>query len=146
MNPAEELKRYVSFCGSYCKRCPWFTGELRHIYREASFAFQEYGLERRIKGEVNVEEFRRGLDILKDLGICSGCKLEIKERPEDDRCKIRQCAYRKGYDLCSDCPDFPCETLKSHPGVIKFKCIENLKEIKEIGIERWLDKQWAKGS
>lgn len=28
MNANEELKRFISFCGSYCKKCPWGHGEL----------------------------------------------------------------------------------------------------------------------
>lgn len=142
MNPNEELKRFISFCGSYCKKCPWFTGELRSIFQKAEFALYEYGLEKRINDKIDVNEFKKGLEILKNLGICSGCKQEIKENPEDDRCKIRQCAYRKGYDTCGDCPEFPCDMLISHPGVVKFRCIENLREIREKGISEWLKKQW----
>ncbi|RLA93243.1 MAG: hypothetical protein DRG69_07450 [Deltaproteobacteria bacterium] len=142
MNPNEELKRFISFCGSYCKKCPWFTGELRNIFQEAAFAFEEYGLERRLEGKVDINEFKKGFEILKELGICSGCKQEIKETPEEDRCKIRQCACKRGYNTCAECPEFPCEMLKSHPGVVKFKCIENLQEIKEKGLKGWLEKQW----
>lgn len=140
MNPQEEIKRFVGFCGAYCKKCPWFTGELRDIFKKADFALNEYGLERRLKDKINIDDFKKRLEILKNLGICSGCKQEIKERAEDDRYKIRQCAYRKGYDTCADCPEFSCQLLESHPGVIKFGCIENLKEIKEKGISEWLEK------
>lgn len=105
MNPQEELKRFAGFCGAYCKKCPWFTGELRDIFKKAEFALKEYGLERRLE-EIDVENFKKGLEILKNLRICSGCKQEIKE------------------------------------GVIKFGCIENLKEIKEKGISEWFEKQW----
>lgn len=40
------------------------------------------------------------MEILRNPGICSGCKQEIKEKLEEDRCKIRQCTYRKGYNTC----------------------------------------------
>ena len=68
----------------------------------------------------------------------------IAENPEDDRCKIRQCCFRKGFDLCNECTDFPCDLLKNNPGVIRFHCIENLAEIKEKGIRYWIDKQMAR--
>lgn len=142
MNYEEEKRRYISFCGSYCKKCPWFTGEIRDTFKRALFAFEEYGLGRLIKGRVNAGEFREALRALSMAGICSGCKAEIKERPEEDRCKIRQCAYRRGVELCSECSEFPCGMLIGHPGVIKFKCIENLIELKERGLKAWIDRQW----
>jgi hypothetical protein len=103
---------------------------------------EEYGFKRLLEGKVDIENLRIGLSILANSGICSGCKAEVAEVPEADRCKIRQCCYRKGFNLCSECPQFPCELLKSNPGVIKFHCIENLMEIKEKGIKHWIDKKW----
>jgi hypothetical protein len=101
-----------------------------------------YGFKRILEGNVDTENFRRGLQILADAGICSGCKAEIAKNPEEDRCKIRQCCYNKGFDLCVECSEFPCELLKANPGVIKFHCIENLIEIKEKGVKHWVEKQW----
>lgn len=74
-----------------------------------------------------------------NIQIDSGCKAEIAENPEEDRCKIRQCCHQKGLDLCCECNSFPCDLLKSNPEVIKFHCIDNLKEIEEKGIEYWID-------
>ena len=51
-------------------------------------------------------------------------------------------AIIRGMNFCIECPDFPCDLLKTHPGVIKFHCIENLIEIREKGLEYWIDKQW----
>jgi hypothetical protein len=142
MNYEEEMKRYISFCGSYCHTCDWYTGKIRRIFQNALDMLEEYGFKRLLEGKVDIENLRIGLSILANSGICSGCKAEVAEVPEADRCKIRQCCYRKGFNLCSECPQFPCELLKSNPGVIKFHCIENLMEIKEKGIKHWIDKKW----
>jgi len=142
MDYEKELELYISYCGSYCHTCVWFTGEIRRVFREALRTFDEYGLGRRLAGIIDADAFRDGLVRLSESGICSGCKAEVKEKPGEDRCKIRQCAHSKGYLLCSECPEFPCNMLKSHPGVVKFGCIENLIEIKEKGVENWVKKQW----
>jgi len=142
MNYEEEKKKYVSFCGSYCHTCDWFTGKIRRTFQSALDMIGEYGFKKILKGRVDIENLKSGLKILASSGICSGCKAELKENPEEDRCKIRQCCFQKGFDLCNECSEFPCELLKSNPGVIKFHCIENLKEIKEKGIEYWIDKHW----
>jgi len=141
VNYEEEKKKYVSFCGSYCRTCDWFTGKIRGTFQSALGMLEEYGFRRLLEGKVDVENLKEGLSILANTSIDSGCKAEIAKNPEDDRCKIRQCCYQKGLDLCSECTEFPCDLLKSNPGVIKFHCIENLMEIKEKGIEYWIDKQ-----
>ena len=143
MDYEEEKRRYISFCGSYCHTCDWFTGKIRKTFQSALDMVEEYGFRQLLEGKVDRENLKCGLQILGQSGICSGCKAEIAKTPEQDRCQIRQCCFAKGFDLCNQCPDFPCETLKSSPGVIKFHCIENLKEIKEKGIEYCIDKQWA---
>lgn len=146
MNYEKEKKRYVSFCGSYCHTCDWFTGKIRSTFQSAVDMVEEYGFRKFLEGKIDIENFKAGLKILANSPIDSGCKADIAENPKDDRCKIRQCCFRKGFDLCNECSDFPCDLLKSNPGVIKFHCIENLKEIKEKGIEYWIDKQWRVGS
>jgi len=143
MNYEEEKKRYISFCGSYCHTCDWFTGQIRRTFQSAKDMVEEYGFKKLLEGKTDRENLKAGLEILAQSGICSSCKAEIAKNPEDDRCQIRQCCFQKGFEFCNQCSEFPCDTLKNNPGVIKFRCIENLKEIKEKGIEHWIDKQWA---
>jgi hypothetical protein len=141
MDYEEERKRYVSFCGSYCRTCDWFSGKIRRTFQSALYMLEEYGFKKLLEGKVDMENFKEGLRILANVPIDSGCKAEVTKNPEEDRCKIRQCCSGKGFDLCNECPEFPCDLLKSNLGVIKFHCIENLMEIKEEGIEHWIDKQ-----
>jgi hypothetical protein len=140
MDYEEEKKRYVSFCGSYCRTCDWFTGKIRGTFQSALDMVEEYGFRKLLEGKVDIDNLRLG-KILANTQIDSGCKAEAKENPQDI-CKIRQCCFKKGFDLCNECSNFPCSLLKSNPGVIKFHCIENLQEIKEKGIKPWIDKQW----
>jgi hypothetical protein len=142
MNYEEEKKRHISFCGSYCHLCDWHTGRIRRTFQASLEMLDDYGFKRLLEGKVDADNFKLGLEILANSGICSGCKAEVSENPEEDRCKIRQCCFRKGFDLCVECSEFPCELLKTNPGVIKFHCIENLREIKEKGVKHWVDKQW----
>ncbi len=141
MNYEKEKKVYTSFCGSYCHTCDWFTGEIRRTFQSALDAVELYGFRKLLEGRADVESLKSGLEILAGSGICPGCKPEAEEKP-DDRCKIRQCCFKKGLDLCSECPDFPCEVLRSNPGVIKFGCIDNLNEIQEKGFEVWVERKW----
>jgi len=136
---------HTGFCGSYCHTCDWFTGKIRKTFQSALNMINEYGFTRLLEGKVDIENLKTGLEILANTPIDTGCKSEAKENP-NDRCKIRQCCFKKGFDLCSECSDFPCELLKTNPGVIKFHCIENLQEIKEKGLKHWIDKQWKENT
>ncbi len=143
MKYEEEKRRYLSFCGSYCHTCDWFTGRIRKVSRAALDMIEEYdGFQKLFAGRVDTNNLLLGLKLLAQSGICSGCKAEIATRAEDDRCQIRQCCSQKGLDLCSECSEFPCEVLANNPGVIKFHCLENLREIREKGLQRWIDRQW----
>ena len=143
MNYDLEKRYHISYCGSYCHICDWHTGKIRNVFQQALDMIDSLGLDKRLGENVDAENFTTGLKNLADSSICPGCKAEVGVRkPDEDRCKIRQCCYNKGYDLCNECSDFPCETLGSNPGVIKFHCIENLQEIKEKGLKAWIDRQW----
>ncbi len=82
----------------------------------------------------------------KDLA-CEGCLSDIVSISCRE-CKIRECAFAKGLMRCSECPDSPCELVKSfnddglphHAEVIK-----NIERQREIGIDAWIeeqDKRW----
>ena len=73
----EERKRYVSFCGSYCRTCDWFSGKIRHTFQSASCMLEEYGIRKLLEGNVDIENFKEGLRILANTLIDSGCKAEI---------------------------------------------------------------------
>ncbi|UCG91077.1 MAG: DUF3795 domain-containing protein [candidate division WOR-3 bacterium] len=141
MNYEQEKKMHISYCGSYCHLCDWHTGKIRKAAQSMlDLTDEQGGFKRLLNGKANIDDFRTGLEIIAQSSICSGCKAELTA---NERCQIRKCCSSRGFDLCSECSEFPCETLKTNPGVIKFRCIENLEEIEKIGLEQWIDKQWA---
>ncbi|OPX17376.1 hypothetical protein BXT86_06850 [candidate division WOR-3 bacterium 4484_100] len=141
MNYEQEKKDHISFCGSYCHICDWHTGKIRRIAQTALDMIQEFnGFKRLFEGKVDADNLQKGLRILATSSICSGCK---SETGANERCAIRRCCSEKGFDLCNECPDFPCETLKNNPGVIRWHCLEHLNEIKERGLKNWIDQQWT---
>ena len=144
MNYEEEKRMHVSFCGSYCHICDWHTGKIRKTATAALDMVDEYGgFKRLFQDKVGVDNLLHGLNMLAESSICSGCKAETGA---NERCAIRRCCSSRGFDLCSECSEFPCETLKTNPGVTKFHCIENLFKINEIGIRKWIDQQWSEYS
>jgi hypothetical protein len=120
--------------------CDWHTGKIKRTARKTLDMIKKYnGFKKLFEGKVDVDDLIKGLEMLVETSICSGCK---SETGASERCQIRKCCSNKGYDLCSECPEFPCKTLKVDPGVVKWHCLENLKEIERIGFDKWIDKQW----
>ncbi len=64
---------------------------------------------------------------------------------------ITCCVKKKGLEVCSDCPDFPCSKFKSQEDYKQIKenssypsyrkVLTNLNSIKECGIERFIEQQ-----
>lgn len=61
-------------------------------------------------------------------------------------CSILTCCITKnGYETCTDCEDFPCERIKSWDIADSFVthkvCLQNLNEIKQNGMEKFVKQQ-----
>lgn len=70
---------------------------------------------------------------------CEGCRAQYQQN-----CEFVRCNKAHGTESCAFCPEFPCEML------VKFqndewehhqKVLDNLRRIREIGVEAWLAEQ-----
>jgi len=78
---------------------------------------------------------------------CEGCKDSLDAHWSPD-CRMMLCAKKRGVEHCFQCEEFPCGFLEefSSDGVPHHKrTVENLKKMKEIGIEAWIEEQKRKG-
>ena len=95
---------------------------------------------------------------LAEKNPCPGCHGPDENKPEfcAKRCGIILCRKRKenGYAFCDECPDYPCGdvTEKENRYTSKYPLYEspgkNLKAIRELGMEQFLEKeraQWTCG-
>jgi len=70
------------------------------------------------------------------------CPTICRERKDDSTtCKIRKCCRDRRFYACYECDDFEvCERLKSLQRIVGISPIENLKALKEMGLETWMIK------
>jgi len=74
---------------------------------------------------------------------CDGCRIRFK------KCAFirRDCQslLKKEIDFCSECVKFPCDNLKkinrTYTERYAVNLIENLKRIKIVGVDKWLQEQ-----
>lgn len=87
---------------------------------------------------------------------CPGCRGEGENKPEfcSKWCAVIPCEKRLGggYEFCDECPDYPCADLKkledrymrAYP--LKESPMENLRDIRELGMEAFLKREREKWS
>lgn len=139
----EEERRYVSFCGAYCRICDSFTGKKQGVAQTALTTIEkrESEFEELFQDELVMNSIIRTLT-RQASWRCPGCKALVDDPTIGYICRIRQCCSSKNLDLCSECEEFPCQSVSNHRTVTKLHGIENLMEIREKGIESWLDRRW----
>lgn len=80
---------------------------------------------------------------LREKGECAGCRgpLDAHWSPG---CKFLPCAKAKGHRYCFECGEFPCDKLQAFAsdGHDHHRlAVENLKQMKAVGLEKWIAKQ-----
>ena len=89
------------------------------------------------------------LHFLRETNKCFGCFCGRKVNGKEIKCALKLCKKKKG-EHCFTCDQFPCERLKRldkrYQERYGMSEIENLKTIKEKGIETFLkqeEKKWV---
>jgi hypothetical protein len=84
---------------------------------------------------------------LREKNQCPGCFTGKKVNQRCIKCGIKLCKDRRG-EFCFDCDKFPCERLKRldkrYREKYKMSEIENLKMIRDCGIEKFVASQEKK--
>jgi hypothetical protein len=85
------------------------------------------------------------------LSRCPGCGGPNFLNKHPSCSFITCCVKKKNFEVCADCPDFPCSKFKSEKDIQEYegsssyppynKIMLNLKFIKEYGIESFIDNQ-----
>jgi hypothetical protein len=118
----------VAVCGLYCGACS--------IY----WATQNED-EQKLKDFAQGLSAKTGKDFSIDDVLCDGCLKQGRLDLWCRHCQIRLCdKLQSGKIRCSDCDEFPCSRLtdfKNDGMKHHIEIIENLKHIREIGVEAW---------
>lgn len=133
MTPDESGEWAISVCGLNCARCD---------IRQAGLG------DKKLRDEIQ-EWFREELDrIVEPEKIrCEGCRDPSESHWSPD-CEMTSCAKEKRHYYCFECGEFPCEKLErfSRDGVAHHeRTVENLKRMRELGLESWIQEQKRKG-
>jgi hypothetical protein len=141
---SEARRNEVGYCGDYCRTCHWHTDVMRKPAAQLVELVKnhfEVAMWINIKGGSS-EETIRGLEILSK----AACSFNCKGGSGWDGCPVRKCCVTKDIHFCYECSEFPCERnwgkKSEHNSVFTADKIKRLQEMKAIGVEEWIKKQW----
>lgn len=125
----------VTYCGLYCDLCaartriPRRAAALRSAMTEEGWTFWGQSIP-------GFTEFWSFLEGLSSGEGCPGCRAGGGY----SGCQIRVCARERGLELCSQCPDFPCEYVDALAAKYPTLVADNVR-MKAVGLEQWLIEQ-----
>jgi hypothetical protein len=134
----------VGYCGDYCRTCHWYTDAIRKPAAQLMDLVKSHF---EVAGWINYkggnsQETIKGLEI---LSKCT-CAFNCKGGGGWGDCPVRKCCSEKGVDFCYECTEFPCELnwgdKSKHANIFNAKKMKRLQEMKEMGVEEWVNKQW----
>ncbi|MBN1694990.1 DUF3795 domain-containing protein [candidate division WOR-3 bacterium] len=137
-------KDLLAYCGVYCGDCLGHTGVIADAAGEFKKVLEKYEFEKSAKCifPEQLKDYDKIFDKIVFMASLR-CPMICRERTDDNiECEIRKCCKSKGFFACYECDDFKnCEKLKSGMEGLHYEAIiKNLKEIKSMGLEKWIKK------
>lgn len=114
-------KKTAAYCGLFCESCSLYIGTQFEPERLEVLA-KRYGKE--------IDEMR-----------CNGCRSD-KLSFYCVTCEMKACIREKGLDFCSDCDEYPCQTLKEFQVLMPHRAelFDSLDYVRDHGYEKWRNK------
>ena len=132
----------VTYCGIYCGDCLGYTGviaEATDSFLDVLDKYKFYMTARNVFPK-ELGDYDRLIDMLLFMSELK-CHKTCRERTDEEAsCVVRDCCNERGLFSCHECSGFEgCETLGSVLGGLHLgACLQNLREMREIGLEAWL--------
>ena len=132
----------VTYCGIYCGDCLGYTGviaEATDSFLDVLDRYKFYMTARNVFPK-ELGDYDRLTDMLLFMSELK-CHKTCRERTDEEAsCIVRNCCKELGFYACYECSGFErCETLASVLGGLHLDaCLQNLREIREMGLEAWL--------
>jgi len=132
----------VIYCGIYCGNCLGYTcviAEAADAFLDVLDKYKFYMTAKNVFPK-RLSDYDRLIDILLFMTELK-CNKTCRERTDEEAlCAVRSCCKARGFYSCHECGEFEhCEILASSLGGLHLEaCLQNLREMREMGLEAWL--------
>lgn len=134
----------ITYCGVYGGTCARWCDSALFIRLAKALAeisdghgFQHW-MPKEVK-EFDYNEFRKGLDFFGREDSWLVCRKCCKGGDSNPGCAIRKCCQQHEVDICFECSDFPCDTVKGNVRMIQYAA-----QYRKLGRNEWLQQQVEK--
>jgi hypothetical protein len=142
MASAPDKRTLLAYCGLYCGDCMGYTGVIADAAERFKAVLEQYRFGK-TAGAMFQEELAGYDNLVEMVGFMTGlrCPAACRLRTDHMSCSAKNCCIDKGYFACYECDEFEtCEKLRAvHVGIHEEACTLNLKAIREIGLDAWLE-------
>lgn len=140
-----EKTALLAYCGFYCGDCLGYTGVIADAAQDMMEVLKTYKFERTAECVFPEQlgkyaQFREMLEFMTELRCAGVCRVEEQDGSPSG-CEVKNCCRERGYYACHECGEFEaCGKLVSvHKGLHYDPCIKNMRAIREMGLEAWID-------
>jgi len=139
-----EAKKLIGYSGIYCGVCGMYRGRIYakiaqdflEVLKAAGYPDELMINPKGVRPDFDFNEFLKGVEYFSKEDSGAYCQ-ESCRHDGGVPCKNRLCARERGFEICFECKDFPCEhfsgTLEKYPEKLK-----NYERFKKFGFEGWV--------
>jgi hypothetical protein len=143
MTKAAASRHQLAYCGFYCGDCLGRTGVIADAAERFQEVLERYQFEKTAHAIFPEEmpEYDKLTDMVRFMtGL--RCPTVCRDREGDSSCGAKKCCMERGYFACYECDGFEeCDVLKkAQVGVHEEACMLNLRSIREMGLDAWLER------
>ncbi len=136
---------YISYCGLYCKDCPFFKGKIANPAKDLAEKLKDADFPRIAQGLSKVHKkfmvFKNYAQFQKVLSTISSlrCEKKCQDGGGESACIIKGCCKDKNIAGCWECGDFEtCKRLAWIEPVNHGAYLKNIRKIRRQGIDCFL--------
>ncbi|MDY6795095.1 MAG: DUF3795 domain-containing protein [Actinomycetota bacterium] len=130
----------TAYCGLYCGECSFCEGTIPDLARDLRKELRKVRFDKVAEAIpfMDSEKYQEAYEFMGNLVKlrCKGCKVGGRSK----FCEIAKCAIKRGYEGCWECGEFAdCGKMDFLVPVHGDAHIKNLRKIKKVGVNRWVD-------
>ena len=142
MTKVQDKRALLAYCGLYCGDCMGYTGVIADAAERFKVVLDHHQFGK-TAGAIFPEELAEYDKLLEMISFMAGlrCPAACRSRTDHTSCPAKNCCIDKGYFACHECDEFEtCDTLRAaHGGIHDQACTLNLRSIRELGLDAWLE-------
>ena len=144
-----KAKELVGYCGIFCGVSGLYKGrvmaevanDLKELMEYENFSqewLSKFGI------SFSIEDFLRGLNYFSNKNSSCYPQVPCKKGCGIPDCKVRECAKKKGIEICFECSEFPCKQFSQFEEKERLNIAKEYENFKKLGMEEWIKTQIQK--